>query len=86
MNENGQLNFIDLLSVMSFYIGLLNLDMNITQNDIAEQTADIDKRVNEHLHDVLDEIHTHLQEQDFKLSAIQKQLEEIKHDNRRDFY
>lgn len=82
MNDDGQLNFIDLLSVMSFYIGLLNLDMNITQNDMAEQTADIDKRVNEHLHDVLDEIHGHLQDQDLKLSDIQKQLEELKNDNR----
>ena len=82
MNDDGQLNFIDLLSVMSFYIGLLNLDMNITQNDMAEQTADIDKRVNEHLHEVLDEIHTHLADQDLKLSEIQKQLEELKNDNR----
>lgn len=82
MNEDGQLNFIDLLSVMSFYIGLLNLDMNITQNDIADQTAEIDKRVNEHLHEVLNEIHTHLQEQDIKLSEIHKQLEELKNDSR----
>ena len=82
MNEDGQLNFIDLLSVMSFYIGLLNLDMNITQNDMERQTADIDKRVNEHLHEVLDEIHSHLQDQDIKLSEIQKQLEELKNDSR----
>lgn len=81
MNDDGQLNFIDLLSVLSFYIGLLNLDMNITQNDIAEQTADIDKRVSTHLHAVLSDIHTHLTEQDIKLSEIQKQLEEIKNDN-----
>ena len=86
MNDEGQLNFIDLLSVMSFYIGLLNLDMNITQNDIAEQTADIDKRVNEHLHEILDEIHEHLQEQDIKLSEIQKELEELRNDSRRDIY
>ena len=83
MSENGQLNFIDLLSIMSFYIGLLNLDMNITQNDIAEQTSEIDNRVNIHLHEVLNEIHNHLQEQDIKLSEIQKELEEIKNDNRR---
>ena len=85
MNDDGQLNFIDFLSIMSFYIGLLNLDMNITQNDIAEQTADIDKRVNEHLHEVLNEIHSHLQEQDIKLSDIKKELEDLKNDSRRDF-
>lgn len=78
MNDNGQLDFLDILSVLSFYIALLNLDMNITQNDMAEQTADIDKRVNEHLHDVLDDIHTHLEEQDAKLSAIEDKLKEIK--------
>lgn len=82
MTDNGQLDFVDLLSIMSFYIALLNLDMNITQNDIAEQTAEIDRRVNEHLHGVLDEIHQHLQDQDNKLSVIQKQLEEFKNDSR----
>lgn len=83
MNEEGQLNFIDLLSIMSFYIGLLNLDMNITQNDMSEQTSEIDRRVNEHLHEVLNEIHNHLQEQDIKLSLIQKELEELRNDSRR---
>lgn len=85
MTDNGQLDFIDLLSIMSFYIALLNLDMNITQNDMAEQTADIDRRVNEHLHNVLNEIHDHLQDQDIKLSDIQRQLEEMKNDSRRNF-
>ena len=77
MSDEGQLNFIDLLSVLSFYIGLLNLDMNITQNDIERQTAEIDERVNQHLHEVLNEIHTHLENQDTKLAEIQKQLKEM---------
>ena len=81
MNEEGQLNFIDLLSILSFYIGLMNLDMNITQNDMADQTAEIDKRVNEHLHEVLNEIHTHLEDQDKKLAYIQEQLEVLKNDS-----
>ena len=81
MNDEGQLNFIDLLSVLSFYIGLLNLDMNITQNDMEVQTAEIDKRVNQHLHDVLDEIHTHLKDQDARLAEIQRQLEVLKNDS-----
>ena len=84
MNDEGQLNFIDLLSVMSFYIGLLNLDMNITQNDMEKQTADIDRCVNQHLHEVLDEIHTHLESQDIKLAEIQKQLEVLTNDSGRD--
>ena len=81
MTDNGQLDFLDIISILSFYIALLNLDMNIDQNDMAAQTAEIDKRVNEHLHDVLDEIHSHLESQDFKLSAIEKRLEEMKNDS-----
>ena len=81
MNDDQQLNFIDLLSVMSFFIGLMNLDMNITQNDIEKQTADIDEKVNDHLNDVLKQIQQHLQEQDIKLSVIRKQLEEMKNDS-----
>lgn len=78
MNENGQLDFIDFLSVLSFFIGALNLEMNITQNDIERQTADIDKRVNDHLQDILNEIHRHLEEQDIRLSVIEETLKEIK--------
>ena len=78
MTDNGQLDFLDLISIMSFVIGLENLEMNITQNDIATQTADIDERVNKHLHEVLDEIHNHLESQDVRLSAIEEKLKEIK--------
>lgn len=81
MNENGQFDFIDLLSVMSFYIGLLNLDMNITQTDIQQQTTELDHKINEHIQDALSDIHSHLEEQDFKLSAIQEQLKELKNDS-----
>ena len=83
MNEEKQLNIIDLLSILSFYIALLNLDMNITQNDIEKQTQDIDSRVNQHLHGILNEIHLHLEDQDKKLQVIEKQLEELKNDSRR---
>ena len=78
MTDNGQLDFLDLISILSFVIGLENLEMNITQNDIERQTADIDERVNDHLNSVLMEIHTHLEEQDVKLSAIEEKLKEIK--------
>ena len=82
MNEERQVDFIDLLSIMSFYIGLLNLDMNITQNDIEKQTSDIDRKVNEHLQDVLKIIQEHLKDQDLKLSQIQKQIGELKNDSK----
>lgn len=68
MTENGQLDFLDILSVLSFYIAVLNLDLNVTQNDMIEQTEDI---------------HRHLEEQDIKLSEIINTLEELKHDSGR---
>ena len=78
MTDNGQLDFLDLISIMSFIIGLENLEMNITQNDIERQTADIDKRVSDYSHKLLDEIHSHLEKQDIRLSAIEETLKEIK--------
>lgn len=74
MNEE-KLNFIDLLSIASFVIGLQNLELNITQNDLADQTKDIDARADARVNRLLNEIHEHLQEQDEKLSMI---LERIK--------
>lgn len=81
MNNEWQFDFIDLLSLMSFYIGLLNLDMNITQNDIQQQTAEIDTRINDHVKKALQDIHSHLKDQDVKLSEIQEQLKELKNDS-----
>ena len=78
MTDNGQLDFLDWISILSFVIAVENLEMNITQNDMASQTAEIDERVNTHLHEILNEIHNHLEEQDSRLSAIEETLKEIK--------
>ena len=59
MNESKQLDFIDLLSIMSFAIAIMNFDENISQSDLADSA---DK--------LLNEIHSHLQEQDEKLDKI----------------
>ena len=67
----NQLEFIDLLSIASFVIALQNLDMNITQEDMAETTERLDKG----LRTEVDEIHRHLEEQDKKLDEIIKRLE-----------
>ena len=72
-DENGQFTFLDIISLISFCVGLQNLELNITENDINEQTQELDKR----LHSVVDDIHKHLQEQDAKIDRI---LEVIEHD------
>ena len=66
MNQDEQLSFIDLLSIMSFCIGLMNLDINITQEDVDNQTQTI-----------LNEVHAHLEMQDDKLDSILIRLEKL---------
>ena len=64
---NEQLDFIDLLSIMSFCIGVMNLDLNVTAEDIDNQTQTL-----------LNEIHTHLEEQDNKIDQILKEIKQWK--------
>ena len=55
----NEFTFLDILNLMSFCIGLMNLDMTLTQSDKQE---------------LLDEIHGHLQEQDAKIDMILEEL------------
>lgn len=71
--NNNQLGFIDLLSMASFCIGLMNLDENLTQSDIQN----LQKEVDEKTKTLLNEIHSHLQIQDDKLDNILSRLEKI---------
>jgi len=66
MNQNEQLSFIDWLSVMSFCIGVMNLDLNVSAEDIDNQTQTL-----------LNEIHGHLKDQDRKLDNIIQRLENL---------
>ena len=75
--ENGQLTAIDILGVLSFIIGLQNLDLNVDQNDMEAQTREIDKRASDLVNAAIQEIHDHLQKQDEKINRI---LEVITHE------
>lgn len=57
--DNNQIDFLDLISIMSFCIGVMNLDENISQGDLQDKTQLI-----------IDEIHAHLEEQDKLLKEI----------------
>ena len=72
---NGELTWLDLLNVLSFYIGLKNLDLNIDQNDMDRQTKEIDERANELVHDAIAEIHQHFEAQDKKIDRILSMLD-----------
>ena len=72
-----QLDFLDIISLMSFCIALQNLDLNISAEDIANSSAEIEKAVNDRLEQALADIHGHLSVQDTKLTIILNKLEEM---------
>ena len=72
---NGEWTFLDIVTLISFVIGLENLEMNITQNDVQEQTKEINKTADERVDRLLGEIHSHLEMQDKKLNEIVQRLE-----------
>lgn len=69
-----QLDFIDLLSIASFVIGLQNLNENLTQGD----KQDLQKELSNKSDLLLKEIHSHLEKQDNKLNEILIILETTK--------
>ena len=66
MTDNGQLDFLDLISLLSFCISVMNLNENISQGDLADSADRL-----------LNEIHSHLTNQDIKLDQIISRLEEL---------
>lgn len=70
--KNNELGFLDLITIISFVVGLQNLEMNITQEDMQETTEKLDKA----LRDQVKDIHNHLAEQDKKIDNILNILKE----------
>lgn len=75
---NGQFTFLDTLNIISFLIGTMNLQENLTQGDKQELLETFSKKAEE----LLGEIHGHLQDQDKKIDKI---LEVIGDDSRGNF-
>lgn len=71
--ESGQLTFLDTINLISFMIGIMNLNENLTQGD----KQDLLKTFSQKADDLLNEIHSHLKDQDRKIDQI---LEELSHD------
>lgn len=70
--DNGEFTFLDTLAILSFYIGVKNFDMNMTQDDKQDLQNDLSDKTNL----MLDEIHSHLRKQDEKIDKILQLLEE----------
>ena len=71
MNGNN-LELMDLLNIISFIIGVLNYEENLTQTDKQDLMGEVDSQMNK----MLSEIHNHLAQQD----ALLKELVEAYHD------
>ena len=71
--KDRELSFLDVISIASFIVSLQNLDMNITQEDMAKTAERLDKilRLN------VEDLHKHLKEQDEKLTKILNNIDNI---------
>lgn len=63
---NGQWTFLDIIALLSFAVGLENLDVNITQTDLQNEAQVLDERMQR----ALAGIHAHLEMQDEKLKTL----------------
>lgn len=72
-NKQQNLSFIDAVSLLSFFMGMANLDANLTQNDKQDLLEDLHNQ----LSNVVNEIHTHLETQDRKIDEIHYLLTQI---------
>ena len=70
--DKGEWTFLDIVTLISFCIGLQNLEENLSQSDLHEIDVSNAKRQDA----ILSEIHDHLAKQDKKLDAIIAVLKE----------
>ena len=58
--------FMDALNLASFFIGLMNYDQNLTQNDKSEILESLNKQTKE----ILDNLHNDIEKQNQMLERI----------------
>lgn len=68
--DYGEFTFLDIITLISFFIGLANLEENLTQGDKQELQEDLSNKADL----LLNEIHSHLEEQDKKLDLILQEI------------
>ena len=71
-------SYIDYVNLMDLAINIKNLRSNASQ----EERQKLEEHFNTKLNSLLEEIHSHLQEQDNKIDLILKKLEVTSDDNR----
>ena len=71
--SNGEYTFLDVLSIVSFMLNVVNLDQNLSQNDKSDLIQELGNKTES----VVNEINLHLQKQDQKIDAILEKLEAL---------
>lgn len=74
--DSSQVDILDVLSVLSFLIGVENLEYNISQDDMQKATERLDTALREEVR----QIHEHLNEQDLKLNYITSMIREMQNE------
>lgn len=69
--DNGEFTFLDIITLVSFYIGIMNYDENLTQSDKQELENQLSNKIDL----LLNEIHGHLEMQDKKIDYIIERLQ-----------
>ena len=69
---NNELDFLDIITLLSFVISVENLEENLSQNDKQDLQRDLSEKAEK----ILNEIHTHLEKQDKLLNEIWSKLNE----------
>lgn len=72
MRNNDNLELLDILNILSFVIGLMNYNENLTQGDKQE----LMQALNNQTATLLEEVHTHLELQDKKLDKLEELINE----------
>ena len=71
-DENGNLTFLDYISILGFIVSVENLKENLSQNDKQDIQNDLSEKADK----ILEEIHSHLEQQDKKIDLIWSKLNE----------
>lgn len=67
----NDLDFLDIITLLSFVISVENLEQNLSQNDKQDLQNDLSEKADR----ILTEIHTHLEKQDKLLTEILNKLQ-----------
>lgn len=69
---NDGLDFLDIITLLSFVLSVENLEQNLSQNDKQDLQNDLSEKAEK----ILKEVHTHLEKQDKLLNDIWSKLNE----------